>query len=120
MTQQEFDSRHPGGWPRKHSRLREAWWVLTGQHSLHMAWQAGLHEGSRSEYQRVVVNGGDLMPVMNATICATVAEIMDGQEPQGDTMDAIRRKAWQRYESERRILSRLGLATVRSNGGGAT
>lgn len=111
--QHPIDQQHPGGWLRKHSRLREAWWVLTGKHSLHMAWQAGLHEGTRSEYQRVVVNGGDLMPLIDATIYATTSEILHGAEPQADILRQLRRKAWQRHQSERHILSKLPI--IQSN-----
>ncbi len=58
---------HPGGWhhypmltrrQRALQRVREAWWILTGKHSLHRAWQIGHDQGIAHEYQRVVVNGG--------------------------------------------------------------
>lgn len=42
------------------ARLRDTWLVLTGRCSLHQAWQRGLTDGTRSEYQRIVVNGGDI------------------------------------------------------------
>lgn len=37
-------------------RLREAWWILTGEWSLHRSWQKGLDEGSRLEYRRLITN----------------------------------------------------------------
>ena len=46
------------GWPRWYQRFVEAWWVLTGTHNLHTAWQAGHNHGTNMEYQRTVVNGG--------------------------------------------------------------
>jgi hypothetical protein len=39
-------------------RLREAWLILLGRNSLHLAWQVGLDHGTRMEYERTVVNGG--------------------------------------------------------------
>lgn len=56
---------HPGGWPRYpmrtkwdrfKQRIREAWWVLTDQHNLHKAWQAGYDRGRNDEYKRLIVN----------------------------------------------------------------
>lgn len=47
MAQQAIEATHRGGWPRMHPygsftrRAREAWWVLTGRYSLHLAWQRG-------------------------------------------------------------------------------
>jgi hypothetical protein len=44
-------------WHNKHGiihRIRECYWVLTGKWSLHRAWQAGLDEGTRSEYHRLI------------------------------------------------------------------
>lgn len=56
---------HPGGWPRYRmltrrqravQRLREAWWILIGRHSLHRAWQVGHDQGCMHEYHRLVTN----------------------------------------------------------------
>lgn len=38
---------HPGGWPRRWGRVRQAWAVLRGHFSLHAAWQAGYDQRSR-------------------------------------------------------------------------
>jgi hypothetical protein len=46
-------------WSNKYGflhRLREAYWILTEQWSLHRAYQAGLDEGHRLEYQRLIKN----------------------------------------------------------------
>ena len=40
------------------NRLADAWLILTGRSSLHLAWQIGLEVGTKMEYQRTVVNGG--------------------------------------------------------------
>jgi hypothetical protein len=41
-------------------RVREAFWILTGQWSLHRAWQIGHDQGTQHEWQRVIVNMGDI------------------------------------------------------------
>ena len=46
------------GWPRWYQRFAEAWWIITRQHSLHTAWQAGYNHGTNQEYRRTVINGG--------------------------------------------------------------
>jgi len=58
MTQQHWDTMHSGGWP-KHigrnvlwHRLREMWWILTGRHSLHRAWQNGYDRHIQDESAR--------------------------------------------------------------------
>lgn len=40
------------------NRLRDAWLVITGRCSLHLAWQSGHDHGTHMEYRRTVVNGG--------------------------------------------------------------
>ncbi len=52
VAQQVPDDTHPGGWPRRHSRLREAWWIITGQRSLHRAWQRGYDQHAQDESLR--------------------------------------------------------------------
>lgn len=56
---------HPGNWPRypmmtrwqrARQRVREAWWILTGRHSLHRAWQFGHDQGIQFEYRRLITN----------------------------------------------------------------
>lgn len=49
---QRLSPKHPGGWPREYSRLREAWWVLTGQWSLHRAWQRGYDQHTSDDSLR--------------------------------------------------------------------
>lgn len=41
-----------------HQRWAEAWWCLTGKHTLHRVWQAGRDDGTRAEYRRTVIMGG--------------------------------------------------------------
>lgn len=46
-------------WANKHGllhRLREAYWIITKQWSLHRAYQAGLDKGSQMEYRRLITN----------------------------------------------------------------
>lgn len=71
-AQRESLSKHPGGfriyrnsrgWPVWWQRFAEAWWILTGQWSLHRAWQEGSFQGHSQEYQRIVVNGGELTAI---------------------------------------------------------
>lgn len=40
--------------------------IITGRCSLHRAWQAGHDHGTQSEYQRIIINGGDLVPYVTA------------------------------------------------------
>jgi hypothetical protein len=98
---------HPGGWPRKHSRLRAAWWALTGRWTLGHAYDAGRNDGCMAEYNRIIRNGGDLTPVLDAAIYATCSEVLNGSEPQADVLQSLRRKAWQRFEADRKALERL-------------
>lgn len=44
--------------PELWGRIKEAWLVLIGRNSLHLAWQVGHDDGIREEYQRCVVNKG--------------------------------------------------------------
>lgn len=37
-------------------RWLEAWWIITGEWSLHRAWQQGFDGGSHSEYRRLITN----------------------------------------------------------------
>lgn len=58
MSEQHIEKLHPGGWPRIWPydsftrRIREAWWVLTDQWSLHRAWQKGYDDHTRDESAR--------------------------------------------------------------------
>ena len=92
MSQQAIDPMHPGGWPRKHSKLREMWWTLTGKWSLHRAWQAGHDHGSRMEYQRIIINGGDTIPIIDAAARAT-AELW-GANISGTALSRVRRQTF--------------------------
>ena len=65
------------GWPTWYQRWLEAWWIITGRWSLHAAWQIGKDQGGRDEYTRIMVNGGDLIPVIDAAATAT-AELFGG------------------------------------------
>lgn len=50
--------RNHKGWPRWYQRYLEAWWAITGEWSLHKAWQQGMEYGTQMEYERTVINGG--------------------------------------------------------------
>lgn len=91
------------GSPRWYQRWLEAWWILTGEWSLHRAWQSGQNLGRLQEYRRVVVNDGDLIPIMNAAIIATRAATPNGSLPDEATLSRLRRQAWERY-SERPLV----------------
>jgi len=93
--------RNKRGWPRWYQRLVEAWWILTGRWSLHGAWQNGLDHGSAVTYQRIIVNGGDLMPIIDAAIIAAFASLPNGSLPSEDRLRRLRRDAWDRYKTGR-------------------
>jgi hypothetical protein len=52
---QYIEKMHPGGWRRVYNydsiwrRILEAWWVLSGKHSLHAAWQSGYDYNGREK-----------------------------------------------------------------------
>lgn len=48
------------GWPRWYQRFLEAWWIITGEWSLHRAWERGKTYGSHSEYERIIKNMGEI------------------------------------------------------------
>ena len=52
--------RNRQGWPTWYQRWFEAWWILTGEWSLHRAWQDGLTHGQHCEWRRVIINLGDI------------------------------------------------------------
>lgn len=108
MTQAAYDDPRPfkiyrdrRGSPAWFQRPLEAWWVLTGRWSLHRAWQAGKDRGSTDEWTRIMRNGGDLTPVIDAAIYVTASEILNGQEPQATLLRVLRRKAWDRFRVDR-------------------
>jgi len=61
-SQQHIPTTHSGGWYRiypsnrlwRWRRVIEAWWVLTGKHSLHAAWQSGYDDRSKDEMRRAM------------------------------------------------------------------
>jgi hypothetical protein len=90
-------------WPHRSGalqRLLQAWWILTGRWSLHRAWQAGKDLGGQDEWRRIMVNGGDLGPVIDAAIYATSSCVLRGTEPQAAMMGELRRRAFARYSSD--------------------
>lgn len=112
-TQQAFHTglpwkihRNSRGWPRWWQRWHEAWLVVTGRYTFWHAYDQGKHDGATNEYMRVVINGGDLVPVLDAAIYATCARISHC-EPQAELMCDFRRSAWERYESDRAALAQL-------------
>src|SRR5262245_54082145 len=55
--------------PRLHGfigALRDMWLIATGRITLHIAWQEGYHNGTQSEYRRIMINGGELVPYVTA------------------------------------------------------
>lgn len=40
------------------SAVQDIWLIITGQCTLHQAWQAGHDHGTTMEYRRTVINGG--------------------------------------------------------------
>jgi hypothetical protein len=87
--------RNRRGWPRWYQRWVEAWWVVTGKWSLHRAWQAGKDLGAREEYQRVVVNGGDLGPITRKVVdIAWGVALEDGSVPSSKIGNSIIALAW--------------------------
>lgn len=100
--------RNHRGWPRWWQRFHEAWLVLSGRYTFWHAWHDGKHEGSRSEYQRIIGNGGDLVPVIDAAIYATANEILNGQEPQVEVLRDLRKKAWERFKERPNVLVERG------------
>lgn len=107
MTDQTENSSFPWkiyrdsrGWPRWWQRWYEAWLVVSGRYSFWHAYDQGKNRGAMDEYRRVVVNGGDLVPVVDAAIYATCAAITGGSEPMADKMQELRRAARVRYERD--------------------
>lgn len=95
------------GWPCWWQRGYEAWLVITGRYTFWHAWHDGKHRGSSDEYNRVIVNGGDLGPVIDAAIYATTSHVLNGSEPAHPLMSGFRRRAWLRYEADRAALCSL-------------
>jgi hypothetical protein len=91
-------------------RAYETWAVLTGEYSLHAAWQRGLDQGSRNEFNRIFQNGGDLIPVLNAAIQETWKEALDGQIGENKLVE-IRKKAWDRYKKDNSLFAVLSRIT---------
>lgn len=85
------------GSPRWYQRWLEAWWILTGEWSLHRAWQAGQDLGRIQEYRRVVINGGDLIPIIDCAILAALASTPNGSLPSDETFRQLRAATWDRY-----------------------
>lgn len=93
--------RNRRGSPRWYQRWIEAWWVVTGKWSLHRAWQAGKDLGGMHEWQRIIINGGDLGPVFDSAIYVTSADALNGAEPAAEKLRELRRKAWEHFRKWR-------------------
>lgn len=52
--------RNKTGWPTWYQKYLEAWWIIRGKWSLHRAWQDGFDDGHKDEWERVIVNMGDI------------------------------------------------------------
>lgn len=86
--------RNKRGWPRWWQRWYEAWLVITGKYTFWHAWDHGKHIGAAMEYDRVVRNGGDLMPLLDAAINELCPEEMTVE-----TFRERRRDIWARYKA---------------------
>lgn len=113
MTQATYESpfpwkihRNKRGWPRWWQRWYEAWLVLTGRYTFWHAWHEGKHRGSMDEYRRVIINGGDTVPMIDAAIYATSSRILNC-EPTSEKMGEFRRAARERYERDYLALAGL-------------
>jgi hypothetical protein len=91
-------------------RAYDTWAVLTGEWSLHRAWQRGKDKGGLDEYNRIMRNGGDLIPVLNAAIQETWKEALDGQIGEAKLAD-IRKRAWERYKTDNSLYAVLNRVT---------
>lgn len=122
MTQANYESPFPWkihcdsrGWPRWWQRWYEAWLVVTGQYSFWHAWDSGKITGATDEYRRVVINGGDLVPVVDAAIYSTCREVI-GCEPTAEKMQGLRRLARERYERDNAALASLAFPSNKCAG----
>lgn len=96
--------RNRSGWIRWYQRWLEAWWAITGQWSLHRAWQAGTEYGRRQEYQRVVMNGGDLGDIMRKVVDLTWNHVTESTEvPSTKLANEIIARSWRELRNERGI-----------------
>lgn len=86
------------GWPAWWQRFYEAGLILSGRYTFWHAWHDGKHDGSRDEYQRIVCNGGDLTPVLDATIRAVCTDL-NVTVTTAEKMGELRRAAWVRYRA---------------------
>ncbi|MDE3038721.1 MAG: hypothetical protein KGJ21_09780 [Pseudomonadota bacterium] len=91
-------------------RAYDTWAVLTGEWSLHKAWQRGKDLGAQDEFHRIIRNGGDLIPVLNAAIQATWKEALDGEIGEAK-LNEIRAKAWERYKKDNSLYAVLSKIT---------
>lgn len=98
MTQAFYDGfpwtihRNKRGWPRWWQRWYEAWLVVTGRYTFWHAYDQGRHNGSADEYRRIVINGGDLTPLL----CAAVDELKPGDMSELQH-GKLRAAIWARY-----------------------
>jgi SAM-dependent methyltransferase len=111
MTQQAFYSglpwtihRNSRGWPRWWQRWYEAWLVITGRYTFWHAFDQGKHCGSSNEFTRIIRNGGDLSPVMQAAVEVTYKHAMQS-EIHPDVACHLRAAAWKLFK-ERSSVSR--------------
>lgn len=101
---QQIEALRGCGWPRARRydtlwrRVCEAWWILTDRQSLHRAWQCGFDEGHRDEYRRIVINGGDLHPIMlRAVSVAYKHALQDDLHP--DVANHLIAAAWKEHRA---------------------
>jgi hypothetical protein len=72
--------RNSRGWPRWYQPWLEAWLIITGEWSLHRAWQSGRDHGSLSEWQRIV-RGGDAEALRNMWDLRQCSPLPDENRP---------------------------------------
>lgn len=101
--------RNRRGWPCWYQRWLEAWWVLTGEWSLHRAWQGGVAYGAMTEYTRIVQNGGDLYPIMREVVDVTWGRALeDGSVPSSKIVTELVATAWRQQRERGSLQQKAG------------
>jgi hypothetical protein len=118
MSQTTYENPYPWkihrdgrGRMRWWQRWYEAWLVLTGSYTFWHAWDHGKSRGAMQEYDRVVNNGGDLVPLIEAAIDELCGDL-SGSERRLKSRDV-----WARYKARRSHLRFSGTPTVSSQQG---
>jgi len=92
-------------------RLYEIFLVATGRYSLHRAWQLGFDQGHRDEYNRIINNGGDLIPVLDAAIKTAWEDASAEQKIGDEKLRVLRAMAWTRFRQENSLFAKMTRTT---------